>query len=320
MESRLTDYLPETEEESRVLYEAMKYSLMAGGKRLRPVLLLEACSVCWESGKVSETDGDLEKLTGKSENAGTKSGSSFEDMVRNTIPYACAIEFIHTYSLIHDDHPSMDNDDYRRGKLTNHKVFGDDIAILAGDGLLNSAFDIMLEDLLAVSEAGGRTERRLRAAAEISRAAGVHGMVAGQAADVKNTGKERVINDSQTLLYIHKNKTGSLIRAAVRAGAILGGASEEQLGILTKYAENLGLAFQITDDILDVTGDEAELGKRTGTDEQLGKLTYPSVFGLEESRRRLSEATKRAVSAARRFGGKGAFLSKLALDLQERIA
>lgn len=304
VESHLCEFLPEVSERSSVLYEAMEYSLSAGGKRLRPVLLLEACSVC--SGDVSRA-----------------------------LPYACAIEFIHTYSLIHDDHPSMDDDDYRRGKLTNHKVFGDDIAILAGDGLLNSAFDIMLEAVLEAAAEGRSTQMLVRAAYEISKAAGVRGMVAGQTADVKNTDARRMAqakdaddiasamkdvgDDSEMLLYIHRNKTGALIRAAVRAGALIAGASEKQFEILTEYAENLGLAFQITDDILDVVGDEAALGKSTGADERLGKLTYPSVYGIEESRRRLKEVTQKAVSAAESLGEEGSFLGKLAIDLQDRI-
>ncbi len=304
VESHLCEFLPEVSERSSVLYEAMEYSLSAGGKRLRPVLLLEACSVC---------SGD----------------------VPHALPYACAIEFIHTYSLIHDDHPSMDDDDYRRGKLTNHKVFGDDIAILAGDGLLNSAFDIMLEAVLEAAAEGRSTQMLVRAAYEISKAAGVRGMVAGQTADVKNTDARRMAQakdaddiasamkdvggDSEMLLYIHRNKTGALIRAAVRAGALIAGASEKQFEILTEYAENLGLAFQITDDILDVVGDEAALGKSTGADERLGKLTYPSVYGIEESRRRLKEVTQKAVSAAESLGEEGSFLGKLAIDLQDRI-
>ena len=329
IEEKLADFLPEAEQKSRILSEAMRYSLSAGGKRLRPLLLLEACSVC---------GGDAEKA----------------------LPYACAVEFIHTYSLIHDDHPSMDDDDYRRGKLTNHKVFGDGMAILAGDGLLNSAFDVMMEDILPVAGRGEDVSFLLRAAYEISSSAGVRGMIAGQAADLQNTGngyrqdakfagnlqgkrttvRERcAAADSEAgagtvreelsggeegrekmLLYIHKKKTGALIRAAVRAGALIAGASERQIAELTEYAENLGLAFQISDDILDVVGSEAEMGKRAGADQRLGKLTYPSVFGLEVSRRRLAEATERAVEAAARFGEDGGFLEKLAIDLQSRIS
>lgn len=174
----------------------------------------------------------------------------------------------------------------------------------------------------------------MHAAYEISRAAGVRGMIAGQTADVKNTGmrtsreaenkdgsdfSDDHVSDSEMLLYIHKNKTGALIRAAVRAGALIADTSEKNLELLTQYAENLGLAFQITDDILDVVGDEAALGKCTGADERLGKLTYPAVYGIEESRKRLDEVTKKAVSAAESFGDEGAFLAKLAIDLQGRI-
>ena len=298
-EESLTVYLPRVAEESGRLYEAMEYSLTAGGKRLRPVLLLAACSLC---------GGEAERA----------------------LPYACAVEFIHTYSLIHDDHPSMDNDDYRRGKLTNHKVYGDGMAILAGDGLLNSAFDVMLEDLTAAAERGEDTAPLIRAVREISVAAGVRGMIAGQAADVENDRERRQARGEENslsgaaaenmLLYIHRNKTGAMIRGAVRAGACIGGASPKQLNLLTEYAENLGLAFQITDDILDVVGDSAALGKATGADELLGKLTYPSVYGLEVSREKLKAATDRAVSALTGFGPEGGFLAKLAIDLQNRIA
>ena len=287
IESRLIDFLPVPGEQSRILFESMEYSLLAGGKRLRPLLLLETCSVC---------GGDPERA----------------------VPYACAIEFIHTYSLIHDDHPSMDNDDLRRGKPTNHIVYGDGIAILAGDGLLNSAFDIMAEDMLKASERGVNVTPLLRASYEISSAAGVRGMIAGQTADLENTGKNS--RDSELLLYIHRNKTGALIRAAVRAGALLGGASESQLKVLTEYAENMGLAFQISDDILDVTGDPEKTGKRTGMDAFLGKLTYPSVYGLEESRKRLEAVTEKAVEAAEHFGSDGGFLAELAIDLKNRAS
>ena len=287
IEARLVDFLPEQEEQRSRLFEAMKYSLLAGGKRLRPLLLLEACSVC---------GGDAGRA----------------------LPYACAIEFIHTYSLIHDDHPSMDDDDLRRGKPTNHKVFGDGMAILAGDGLLNSAFDIMTEDMLKAAGRGENTEPLLKAVYEISSAAGVRGMIAGQAADLDNTGAG--CRSSEMLLYIHRNKTGALIRAAVRAGALIGEASDSQLIALTRYAENLGLAFQISDDILDVVGNTEKMGKSAGADERLGKLTYPSVYGLEESRRRLEEATGRAVEAAESFGSGGVFLAKLAIDLEKRIS
>lgn len=288
VEDELASRLPEVDARSGVLKEAMLYSLKAGGKRLRPVLLLAACELC---------GGDAQKA----------------------LPYACAIEFIHTYSLIHDDHPSMDNDDLRRGMPTNHKVFGDDIAILAGDGLLNSAFDIMLRDIIK----RGCAPELASAAYEISIAAGAGGMIAGQTADVIMSSQKGVNIESspeEMLKYIHKNKTGALIRAAVRAGAIIAGADENTLKALTEYAENLGLTFQIVDDILDVTGDEETLGKNTGVDEQSGKLTYPALYGIEGSKKKASEATHKAVDFISYMGEKKEFLVQLALDLQMRIS
>lgn len=302
-DAELEKWLPEVDERSGILGEAMRYSLEAGGKRLRPVLLLAVCEI-----------------------AGGKAGDA--------LPFACAMEFIHTYSLIHDDHPSMDDDDLRRGKPTNHKVYGDDMAILAGDGLLNSAFEIMIGEIVkadAVNDSE-RRERCIRAAAEIAEAAGARGMVAGQAADcrpelVNGSGEER-------LLYIHRNKTGAIIRASVRAGAILGGAGEAELDVFTRYAENIGLTFQIVDDILDVIGSIRELGKKTGSDAEQGKLTYPSVYGLEYSYDRAREVTELAVRALEelseparqtvdRTDSENAgteFLRELAYDLLKRIA
>ncbi len=288
VDNELAHRLPEVDAHSSILREAMLYSVKAGGKRLRPVLLLAACELC---------GGYAQKA----------------------LPYACAVEFIHTYSLIHDDHPSMDNDDLRRGMPTNHKVFGDDIAILAGDGLLNSAFDVMLGDIIMQ----GCSSELVAAAYEISLAAGTRGMIAGQTADVVMSSQKGVNDDSnreEMLKYIHKNKTGALIRAAVRAGALIAKADENTLKALTEYAENLGLTFQIVDDILDVIGDEKTLGKNTGADEQSGKLTYPSLYGLEESKKKAAEVTRRAVNAISGMGEKKEFLIQLALDLQMRIS
>ena len=298
-ERHLDMYIPDVDERSGILRDAMKYSVDAGGKRLRPVLLLAAC-----------------------EAAGSDASEA--------VPFACAIEFIHTYSLIHDDHPSMDNDDLRRGKPTNHKVFGDDIAILAGDGLLNSGMEIMLEAVIAEKDAAARG-RKLRAAYEISRAAGVRGMIAGQTTDVMMTGgglqehrgRYCEISDEEKpdmLRYIHRNKTGALIRAAVRAGAVIGGADDAELEAFTEYAEKIGLVFQIVDDILDVIGDEKEIGKKTGMDAELGKLTYPAVFGLEKSYSYAAEETAAAIAALERCSSATGFLKKLALDLQGRIS
>lgn len=294
-EKALNEYLPKPDPRSGLLYDAMKYSLDAGGKRLRPVLLLAACRA---------VQGDP----------------------ADALPFACAIEYIHTYSLIHDDHPSMDNDDLRRGKPTNHRVFGDDIAILAGDGLLNSAMDVMLGAVMDEKEPE-KKERKLSAAFEISSAAGACGMVAGQTADVLATGgrmaqRIHLTEDEKPefLRYIHRNKTGALIRAAVRAGAIAGGAREEELSALTSYAENTGLVFQIVDDILDVVGEEQTLGKKIGMDAALGKLTYPALFGLEASFRFAQQYTQEAAEALALLGERGEFLRKLTLDLQKRIS
>lgn len=298
VEKALRTSLRKVDPHAAILYEAMEYSLLAGGKRLRPVLLLAAAAFCG----------------GRPEEA---------------LPFACAIEQIHTYSLIHDDHPSLDNDDLRRGKPTSHIVFGADIALLAGDALLNSAMEGMMEAAWKAE----RPELSLRAALEIARAAGTGGMIAGQTADVLMTGSavrnmetehQKAVSCEDTeegwLLYIHRNKTGALIRAAVRAGAILGGASEAQLEHLTEFAEKLGLTFQIVDDILDVTGDAEQLGKHPGADRELGKLTYPALFGLEGSRHRAERATAEAIRALQQADGGAAFLTALAEDFLNRIS
>lgn len=295
IEENLYRCLPEVDRHGEILEISMKYSLEAGGKRLRPVLLLAACEMC--GGDISEA-----------------------------VPFACAIEYIHTYSLIHDDHPSLDNDDLRRGKPTNHKVFGDDMAILAGDGLLNSAYDVMIEELLK-----DLSTAKVKAVYEISKAAGTGGMITGQVADVLMTGsnsrKGAVIEENEvfaeaedTLRFIHANKTGALIRAAVRAGAVLAGADGKLMDALTEYAEKLGLTFQIVDDILDVVGDEEVLGKKVGADQLLGKLTYPAVYGLEESYSKASQATEEAVKALENTGTDADFLAELAIDLLKRIS
>jgi len=295
IEENLIKYLPEVDPHGEILETAMKYSLDAGGKRIRPVLLLAACEIC---------GGDI----------------------NDAVPFACALEYIHTYSLIHDDHPSLDNDDLRRGKPTNHKVFGDDMAILAGDGLLNSAFDLMMSEIIK-----DLSEKKVKAAYEISRAAGTGGMITGQVADVLMTGSQTrkgalesengVFADAEdTLRFIHANKTGALIRAAVRAGAILAGADDDILETMTVYAEKLGLTFQIVDDILDVVGDEAVIGKKVGADQQLGKMTYPAVYGLEESYKKAEAATEEAVKALGNTGIDAVFLSEFAIDLLKRIS
>lgn len=285
VEEHLLDFIPEIDHKSITIYDAMKYSLAAGGKRLRPVLLLAACEFA---------GGDI----------------------KNAIPYACAIEYIHTYSLIHDDMPEMDNDDLRRGVPTNHKVFGQAMALLAGDGLLSTAFEAMHVDQLLYLDDEKRLKRRIRAAYEISKYAGCRGMVAGQVADMEAEGKQC---SREMLDYIHINKTAALIMASVRAGAHLGGADEEMMESLTNYAENLGLAFQIVDDILDVVGDEATLGKKTGVDLENNKSTYPALYGLEASQERLSELTQNAVDALADYYDNAEFFTQLVKDLAVRV-
>ena len=227
------------------IYQAMRYSLLAGGKRLRPILCLATC-----------------ELTGGS--------------IDIAMPTACALEMIHTMSLIHDDLPAMDNDDYRRGKLTNHKVYGEDIAILAGDGLLAYAFEYV-----AVNTYDIPAERIVRVIACLGRTVGAAGLVGGQVLDLESEGKLDI--SSQTLTFIHTHKTGALLEASVVSGAILAGASAEDITKLSQYAQNIGLAFQIIDDILDITATDEELGKTAGKDLQAQKATYPSLWGIEKS-------------------------------------
>ncbi|MBQ8698814.1 MAG: polyprenyl synthetase family protein [Schwartzia sp.] len=260
------------------LAESMKYSLLAGGKRLRPILLMAAADAV---------------------------GGRGEDY----LPSACALEMIHTYSLIHDDLPAMDDDDYRRGRLTNHKVYGAGIATLAGDGLLTLAFEVLAR------QPGVPADTALRVVREVSEAAGANGMVGGQALDLESEGKHI---DRDTLCRMHMAKTGALFRAAIRSGAILAGADEAQLSALTEYAEAFGLAFQITDDILDVTGDEAAIGKPVGSDERNHKSTYVTLTSLDEAKLLAREAADRAHHALVPLGEKAAFLSELAEYLVTR--
>lgn len=254
----------------KTLAESMRYSLMAGGKRLRPVLLMEAAEAV---------------------------GGRGEDYIHA----ACALEMIHTYSLIHDDLPAMDNDDYRRGKLTNHKVYGAGIATLAGDALLTLAFEVILRQK-------ADSETLCRVIREISQAAGPDGMVGGQAIDMESEGKSITMDE---LRKMHMGKTGALFRAAIRSGAILAGAGETELNALTRYAEAFGLAFQITDDILDVIGDENEIGKPVGSDERNHKSTYVTLTSLERARQLAKDAVDEAVLALEPFGDKAWFLKEL---------
>ncbi len=284
IDTHLLDFIPNIDNKSISLYEAMKYSLTAGGKRLRPVLLLAACEFA---------GGDI----------------------KEAIPYACAMEYIHTYSLIHDDLPAMDNDDLRRGQPTNHKVYGEALAILAGDGLLTTAFEAINKDMMLYFDEPEKMRKRINASFEIAKGAGCKGMVAGQVSDI-----EAETNDcsNEMLEYIHINKTGALIKSAIKAGLYLGNPTREMLSQLDIYAENLGLAYQIADDILDVIGNPAELGKATGSDKKKNKTTYTSINGLEAAQERLQQLTDDAVEAIARYYDNAEFFRDLVLELKDR--
>jgi geranylgeranyl diphosphate synthase type II len=255
------------------IHRAMRYSLFAGGKRVRPVLCMEA-------------------------------GRAISDAPRGLETAACSLEFIHTYSLIHDDLPALDNDDYRRGKLTSHKVFGEAMAILAGDALLTLAFE-MLSKMNAVGD-----DRKTRMITELATAAGtVGGMIGGQVADIEGEGKPP---DAQLLDTIHRAKTGALLRASVRMGAIYAGAGGEHLDAMSRYGEHVGLAFQIVDDILDVEQSSESLGKTAGKDAQQQKITFPAVYGLDESRRMAESERLSAHQALEMFGERAGRLRELA--------
>lgn len=284
IDEHLLDYIPGIDTKSSALYDAMKYSLIAGGKRLRSVLLLAACEFAGEDAKVA-------------------------------LPYACALEYIHTYSLIHDDLPCMDNDDLRRGLPTNHKVFGEGLATLAGDGLLNTAFEVMNKDMFLYFDDLQELKKRINASYTIAVSAGVRGMVAGQVSDIDSEHKQI---SNEMLEYIHLNKTGALIVASIRAGLYIGGADENMMKKMTTYAENLGLAYQIADDILDVIGNEEEMGKKSGADAQNEKVTYVSLNGLDASIAKLKELTNNAVNAIAEYYDNAEFFRDLVLKLEKR--
>ncbi len=262
------------------IYAAMRYSLLAGGKRLRPILCLASC----------------ELMGGNTDLA---------------MPTACALEMIHTMSLIHDDLPAMDNDDYRRGKLTNHKVYGEDIAILAGDGLLAYAFEY-----IATQTKGVSADRVLKAIAHVARAVGADGLVGGQVVDLESEGKPDI--SVETLTYIHNHKTGALLETCVVSGAILAGADDEEIEKLSQFAQNIGLAFQIIDDILDLTATQEELGKTAGKDLQAQKATYPKLWGLGESKRQADKLVDEAKFILAEFGERARPLQALADFITER--
>lgn len=277
----LDDYLGISEGPGSDIYKAMKYSLMAGGKRLRPVLALAVCDLL---------DGSRSIV----------------------LPYACAVEMIHTYSLIHDDLPAMDNDDYRRGIPTNHKVFGEAVAILAGDALLNKAFELMISSTLEAEE---KLKERVKAMNIIAASSGAEGMIRGQMVDIESEGAQIT---EETLEYMHRCKTGALIKAPIFSSAVLCGASEEEMEQLKIYAENIGLAFQIKDDIMDVESSMELMGKAAGSDAASGKSTYVTLHGVKEAAELLENAVSAAVDAIGHFGERAAFLRDIAIFIKER--
>jgi geranylgeranyl diphosphate synthase, type II len=272
VETALDRAIPVTYPEK--IYESMRYSLMAGGKRLRPILCLASCEL-------------------------------FGGTLEMAMPTACAMEMIHTMSLIHDDLPAMDNDDYRRGKLTNHKVYGDDIAILAGDGLLSYAFEFIASRTENVPP-----QRVLQVISRLGYAVGATGLVGGQVVDLDSEGLTDV--SEETLTFIHTHKTGALLEVSVVSGAILAGASESDLSRLTRYSQNIGLAFQIIDDILDITSTTEILGKSAGKDVQAQKVTYPSLWGIEESQRKATQLVTDAKAELSVFGDRAEPLCSIA--------
>ena len=262
------------------IHRAVRYSVFAGGKRLRPLLLIKAAEI-------------------------------FGVPQMHAMPAACALEMIHTYSLIHDDLPALDDDDYRRGRLANHKVFGEAMAILAGDALLTLAFETLATEASAYFPAA----TVVRLMAELSQAAGIAGMIGGQVVDLLSEGQP--VN-TDTLDYIHRHKTGKLFTCSIRSGAIMGGAASDELQRLTSFAQHLGLAFQIVDDILDITGDEAVLGKKVGSDLSKQKVTYPALYGLEIAKDRANQLLLSAEEEIRPFGNAASNLLQLAKLLVHR--
>ncbi len=270
--------IPPEDAYPQMIHESIRYSIFAGGKRLRPILTLAA-------------------------------GELYNQDLSRYLPAACALEMIHCYSLIHDDLPAMDDDDYRRGKLTNHKVYGEAMAVLAGDALLTLAFEVLSRDSLNDSGA------IIKVMQEIAAASGTAGMIGGQVVDLLSEGNPV---SADTLNYIHSRKTGALIRASVRVGGILGGAGEEELKVLTRYGQCLGLAFQIIDDILDIEGEESKLGKKTGMDIQKRKATYPGIHGIEPAREKVKELYHASLSSLEIFEARGEALKILAGFLVNR--
>jgi geranylgeranyl diphosphate synthase type II len=283
VEEALFRFLPEPATYPPVIHEAIHYSLSAGGKRLRPILALAA---------------------------GEAVGA---DDYRSMLPLACALEYIHTYSLIHDDLPAMDDDDFRRGKPSCHKVFGEGIAILAGDALLTYAFELLTK--LAVPEGDYSDALVIKVIGEISRAIGTKGLIGGQVVDLQSEG---ISIDINTLEYIHRHKTGALFKTSILTGAMLGGANQQQLENLGIYADLLGLAFQITDDILDVEGDATLIGKPTGSDAKKQKATYPGLLGMAQARNVVEDCVNKSLAVLACFSDKAEPLRLLMSYIKDR--
>jgi geranylgeranyl diphosphate synthase, type II len=281
VDEALERYIPAEDNYPPVIFKALRYSLFAGGKRIRPILCLASAEA---------VGGNIESI----------------------LPVACALELIHTYSLIHDDLPAMDDDDYRRGRRTSHKVFGENMAILAGDALLTEAFHLMSERGLMEKIA---PERLISVIHDIAEAAGCFGMVGGQVVDVQSEG-EAV--ETEVLNFIHTRKTGAMITAAVKAGAVLANAGEVELNALTAYGRHVGLAFQIADDILNIEGDQKLMGKDTGSDTKRSKVTYPALIGMDASRKKAGELVEDALSAIMNFDYRAEPLRMIAAYIVER--
>jgi len=282
VDEALDRFLPDADTLPGTLHQSMRYSVMAGGKRIRPILLLAACRAA---------GGDEERA----------------------LPAACAIEILHTYSLIHDDLPAMDDDEFRRGRPTNHKVYGEATAILAGDALLTEAFQLLAGPQMSTDIPPAV---RLRVIHTIARCAGSRGMVGGQQVDMEAEGSDDV--DFPTLEYIHTHKTGALILAAIQSGALIGGADEDAFRALSTYGERAGLAFQIADDILDATSTTQALGKTAGSDAARGKVTYPALIGLDAARSRAQELQQHALAALEPLGEAAEPLRRIARFIVER--
>lgn len=285
IEEMLIKFLPKEQGYQKKVIEAMNYSILAGGKRLRPMLMEETWSMFGGTGELVE-------------------------------PFMAAIEMIHNYSLVHDDLPAMDNDEYRRGRKTTHVVYGEGMAVLAGDGLLNYAFETAC---LAFEKAQSPAEyqRVARAMTVLSRKAGIYGMIGGQCADIEAEEHQENVTE-ELLLFIHEHKTAALIQCAMMIGAILAGADEEQTAAIEKCAWNIGIAFQIQDDILDVTGCQEILGKPIGSDEKNNKVTYVTLHGLEKSAEEAASLSGEAVQILSSFSGRNLFLEKLVEQLISR--